>query len=221
MGAFSGMQIGPIRKIALIAALSAELEFASAGNAEVAISLALENSVGKGLDSVLFSSSPASDSQPAGLWSGTTPLTPTAGGTTAAMITDLKALVASVAAAGVNSESIVFVVATGQGMAMRATLGPHFAHNIIVGDNLDPGTVAAVAVDGLVVAGQGTPRIDVAKQATLHVAAPAAPISTSRHLAASAHCRSAGGRSLSERHIRAALRQQAYMGHCAGRRGRR
>ena len=103
-GDFDGMQLGPVRKIALIGALSNELEFASGDAAASIISQVLEVTVGKGLNAILFSASAASAVAPAGLLYGVTPLTVTVGGGLNAMVGDLKNLVVAVADAGIDAE---------------------------------------------------------------------------------------------------------------------
>lgn len=171
-GTFAGMPLGPVRKVALIAALTNELENTSAPVASVIISHVLKITVGNGLAKVLFSADPASDIAPAGLLFDVTPLT--AG---ASMSEDLAALVASIAAAGVDAESVVFIAAAAEAMKIKLSAGPHFNHGVISA-NIDPGTVIAIAADGFAVAGEGTPVVDASRQAVLHVANPAEMIST-------------------------------------------
>jgi hypothetical protein len=171
-GAFEGMPLGPVRKVALIGALSNELENGSASLASTIIGHVLKVAVGDGLTKVLFSADPASEAAPAGLLNNVTPL---AAG--ASMAADLAALVGSISAAGLDPESIVFVAAAEQATTVKLTAGPHFNHRII-GANIEPGTVIAVAADGLAVAGDGLPAVDVSKGAVLHLADPAEMIST-------------------------------------------
>jgi hypothetical protein len=73
-GVFTGMPVGPVRKLALLSALSAELESASGDIAQTIISHTLEVAVGRGLDAVLFSNLAPTVDAPAGLLFGITPL---------------------------------------------------------------------------------------------------------------------------------------------------
>jgi len=171
-GSFAGMPLGPVRKVALIAALTNELERASGNVASTIVSHVLEIAVGNGLAEVLFSADPASDIAPAGLLNGA----PSVPGS-ADMAKDLSALVAAISAAGIDTESVTFVAAAAQAMAIKLTAGPHFNHRVISA-NLAPGTVVAIATAALAVAGSGIPVVDAAKHTTLHMAAPASPIST-------------------------------------------
>jgi hypothetical protein len=173
-GVFAGMPVGPVHKLAVLAGLSGELETATGNLAETIIGYALEVAVGRGLDAVLLSSAAATADAPAGLLFGLTPL---AAG--ASMSKDLSALIASIAAAGIDTSSVVFVCAPPQALAISLQAGPHFAHRIIEASGLAAGTVIAVAVSGLVIAGDGgVPNVDISKQATLHFADPASQIST-------------------------------------------
>lgn len=172
-GSFAGMPLGPVKKVALIAALSSELETASARVASTIIEHVLKVAVGNGLAKVLFSDDAAvPDIAPPGLLFGVTPIP--AG---ASMSEDLSALVGAISASGIDAESVVFVAAAEQAMAIRLAAGPHFNYRVI-GAPLDPGTVIAVAVEGLAVAGEGTPVVDVSKHGVLHMADPAEQIGT-------------------------------------------
>jgi hypothetical protein len=170
-GSFAGMPLGPVRKVALICALSNELERASGDVASIIISHCLEIAIGNGLAKVLFSADPASVIAPAGLLNGATTIAGSAD-----MAQDLGALVGSIAAAGIDTESVVFVAAAEQAMAIKLGAGPLFNYRVI-STNLAPGTIIAIATVGLAVAGNGVPVIDVAKHGTLHMSAPASPIS--------------------------------------------
>ena len=101
-GVFAGMPLGPIKKIAMIAALTAELEYMSIFTAALIIEHVLKVAVGRGLDAVLFDNIAGDDIRPAGLLHGVTPITPTAGGDFKAMNADLRGLVAQISDAGVD-----------------------------------------------------------------------------------------------------------------------
>ncbi len=171
-GTFEGMPLGPVRKVALIGALSNELENASAGTASTIISHVLKVAVGNGLAKVLFSDDAASEAAPAGLLHGVAAIP--AG---SSMSADLSALVGAISAAGLDAESVVFIAAAEQAMAIRLAAGPKFGY-FVIGANIAPGTVIAVCVDGLAVAGDGVPSVDASKSAVLHMADPASDIGT-------------------------------------------
>jgi hypothetical protein len=171
-GVYVGMPVGPVRKVALMAALSNELESASGDIAETIISNTLSVAVGRGLDAVLFSSAAATPDSPAGLLFGVTPV---AG--SAIMSADLGALIGEIASAGVDTSDVVFVCAPPQALAITLLAGPHFTHRIIETAGLATGSVVAVAPSALVIAGDGAvPQVDTSKQATLHFADPASQI---------------------------------------------
>jgi hypothetical protein len=171
-GTFAGMPIGPVHKLALLAALSGELESASGNIAETIISHTLEVAVGRGLDAVLFSASAATADAPAGLLFGAT-MRPGS----ADMANDLGALIGAIASKGIDTSSTVFVCASPQALAISLLAGPFFSHRIIEASNLAANTVVAVAVSGLVIAGDGAiPQVDVGKQAVLNFADPASPL---------------------------------------------
>ncbi len=181
-GAFVGMPVGPVRKLALISALSGELESASGGVAEAAIANTLEVAVGRGGDAVLLSANPAVvDVAPAGLLFNVAPIT----GSTD-MVKDLSALIASISAAGIDTASVVFVCAPPQALAISLVAGPHFTHRLIEAGSLAAGTVIAIATSALVFAGDGAnPQIETSKQAVLHMSdAPAQLVSPAGVVAA-------------------------------------
>jgi hypothetical protein len=178
-GSFSGMVVGPVHKLALLAALSGEMESASGDIAQTIISHTLEIAVGRGLDAVLFSANAATADAPAGLLHNVAPIPPAAAGSADRMSQDLAALLAAIAGSGIDASSVVFVCAPPQALAISLQAGPHFTHKIIEASSLAAGTVIAIATAGLVIAGDGAaPQIDISKQALLHFSDPAAPIST-------------------------------------------
>ena len=173
------MPVGPVRKLALLAALSSELENASGGIAEAVINNTLSVAVGRGLDAVLFSANAATESGPAGLLFGVVPIIPTAGGGVSAMASDLRNLVSAIAAAGIDTSSVVLVCGASEALALTIAAGPHFSVRVIPSNVIAPGTVIAIATSALVIAGDGgNPQIDTSKQAVLHYADPASQIGT-------------------------------------------
>ncbi|WP_409191039.1 hypothetical protein [Bradyrhizobium sp. RDM4] len=163
-GAFSGLLIDMIRKLALIAPITNELENYSAPTASVVIGQLLRISVGNGGAKVLLSADPATAAAPAGLLHGIAPLP--AGASPA---DDINALIGAISAAGINTRSIFFVAAPEQASALSMQPWPNFKRKVIEANVLAPGTIIAIAADGFVVGGNGVPVVDVSKSATLHM----------------------------------------------------
>jgi hypothetical protein len=172
-GTFHGLMVGPVRKVALIAALTNELENLSAPVASLVISHLLKISVNDGGLKVMLSADPATAAAPAGILNGVVPLP--AG---ASISEDINALISAIASAGIDTKSIFFVCAPGQASALSMQPWPNFKRKVIEAHTLAPGTVIAVAADGFVVAGEGVPVVDTSKHGVLHMADPAEQIST-------------------------------------------
>ena len=60
---------------------------------------------------------------------------------------------------GLDTESVAFIAAAQQTMAIKLNTDPHFNHRIIEA-KIDPGTAVAVCTDALAVAGEGIPVVD-------------------------------------------------------------
>ena len=171
---FSGMAIGPVKKIGLIGALSSELENASGGIASVAIGNVLDIAITRGLDGKLVSADAETEEAPAGLLFGVAPIAGSAD-----MATDLSALVAEIAAAGIDASSVVFITSAAQALSIALGSGPHFVGRVLGSNAVPDNTIIAVATAGLLIAGDGAdPLIDISKQAVLVMSEPASPIST-------------------------------------------
>jgi hypothetical protein len=163
-GSFAGMMIGPVKKVALITALSAELESYSAPVASTVISHLLRVSVSNGALKVLLSADAATPAAPAGLLNGVPPIV---AGTSATA--DLQALIGAIAAAGIDTRSVAFLAAPAQALALRTQPWPNFDHEIIEVSTLAPGTLIAIAADGFVVAGEGVPEVTASKHGVFHM----------------------------------------------------
>jgi hypothetical protein len=150
-------------KIATIITLSMEL--LESTNAEPLVRAALMESIGVGIDAVLFSATAGvAGVNPPGLLVGVAALTPSAGPGDA-MTADLVAL--TVALGPAAAAGVLFVAAPGQAAAMALrTLGP--IPNVRASSALAPGTVIAVATQAFV-SMLGVPRIDSSIEAVLHM----------------------------------------------------
>jgi hypothetical protein len=168
-GNFTGMAIGPTRKLAMIGALTAELEVSSAYNASIAIERILEDSIGRGLDSVLLGNGAADAIQPAGLLNGLDAIPATSGGGSNAMARDLGAIVSAISLAGIDPESVAFIVNPMQATTVRLVAGPQFHHPIIGSAAVEAGTVVGVGTSALVVAGSDTIKFSTSKETLVHM----------------------------------------------------
>jgi HK97 family phage major capsid protein len=92
--------LGRQKKIAGLVGLTSEIAEHSIANAEAVMRVLLEEAASRGLDAAVFSATPASATQPAGILNNIVALTPTAGGGAAAMVGDLQNLVGAVVDAG-------------------------------------------------------------------------------------------------------------------------
>jgi len=81
-------------------------ELVESSNIEAVVKQTLGEATGLALDLAMFSNFGGDASKPPGLFAGVSPLTPTAGGGTAAMFTDIKALFAALAAAGAGKTAV-------------------------------------------------------------------------------------------------------------------
>ena len=160
--------VGPTRKILLGSAVSNELEFCSPENASVVIGRILSDHAARNFDHHVFDDVAADETRPAGLLNGVTALPPTAGGGSNAMTKDVANIVAAVAAAGGNADSVVFIASAAQATTLRMLSGPNFANPILGTSGIADGTI--VGVDPLAIATgyAGVPTVETAHHATAH-----------------------------------------------------
>jgi Phage capsid family len=168
-GDLDATPVGPTFKMALIIALSNELEFSSPENASQIIGRALSDAAMKQLDAVAFDSVAGGGSRPSGLLAGVTPLTATAGGGTNAMAGDLAALAGALSDAGVDAENMVIVANVRQATKLRLLAGPAFSYPILGTSAVASGTVVGIAPAGVASGFDGAPKIESSKDTTLHM----------------------------------------------------
>jgi capsid protein len=167
-------------KLATIVTLSMEL--LESTNAEPLARAALMESIGTGIDAVLFSATAAvAGVNPPGLLVGIPALTPsTATSKAEAMADDLVAL--TVALGPAAAAGVLFVAAPPQAAAITVrALTP--LPNVRASSALPSGTVVAVATQAFV-SMLGVPRIDSSIEAVLHMADPAEEFATGGVVAA-------------------------------------
>jgi len=142
-------------------------EQAESSNIENIVRQTLGEAAGLALDAQMFSATAGDASKPAGLLAGGAPLTPTAGGGTAARDGDLKNLFAALAAQGAGKTAIL-VCAMPQAVTLKASVGPKFDFDIVASTVLPAGTVVALEVASFVSGFSATPQFRVSNLATYH-----------------------------------------------------
>jgi hypothetical protein len=121
------------------------------------------------LDSNLFGNAAASTGvSPAGLLNGVVGIPAATGGGVNAMVKDVEALIAALAAAG-GGANPVFAAAPGQAAAVRAWAGPQFTYPILASAALAAGTIVAIEAKSFVSGFSATPTFDTNDQTVLHL----------------------------------------------------
>lgn len=162
-------QVGPTRKLITGSVISREL--ADYANGEEIVGQLLREDAAASLDASLFSNATASSTRPAGLLNGVSALTATTGGGEAALRGDLSQLAAIATAVG--SGSVVFICSPSY--AVRMATYP----TVLDLDNnqfqvwpsiaIPDGTVICIAPAAFVSGFGAVPRIEAARDATLHL----------------------------------------------------
>jgi hypothetical protein len=142
-------------------------EMAESSNIENIVKATMSESSGLALDAQMFSATAGDASKPAGLLAGVAPLTPTAGGGSAAMDGDLKNLFAALAAQGAGKTAIL-VCAMPQAVTLKATVGPKWDYPILESTVLAAGTVVALEVASFVSGFSNVPTFRVSNVAVYH-----------------------------------------------------
>jgi hypothetical protein len=142
-------------------------EMAQSSNIEAIVRQTLGETAGMALDLAVFSAIAGDATRPPGLLAGTAPLTPTAGGSSAAMDGDLKQLFAALAAQGAGKTAVI-VAAMPQAVMLKTMVGPKFDYDIIASTALATGTVVVVEVASFVSGFSPTPEFKASNQAMYH-----------------------------------------------------
>ena len=162
----------PPKKAASIIAVTKELLAGSPLNVEISLQTLLAQDLGLMIDGVLLSNAAATAAAPAGLLAGVTPLTPTAGGGSGAMLGDVKKLLAAVAPA----LKPVMIVSSGQA-ATIGILEPPIGVPTIVAPYLAADQV--VMIDAAAFASAlGVPDFNINENPTVHMETVPLPIAT-------------------------------------------
>jgi hypothetical protein len=178
-GDFTSATLGPPKEIAAICGLTDELSALSAESAEAVIRAAMIEASAKALDAAGFSTAAASASRPAGIFNGVTPITAATGGGQAALLADMKALVAAIVAAGGGANIWIFadpvaLVAIGILAPGASIAGVTFVPTPVLAD----GTIVAVEIGAIASGFSALPDIDISREATLHFDTAPAQIGT-------------------------------------------
>lgn len=161
------------KKLAMGSVLTREL--ATYTNGETFISNILARDLALGAETILFDANASSSTRPAGLKNGVAALTADADTGTTGMINDLSNLAAAVAGVGTR---IVFIASPKQYMRIMLRKPSDFPFPVYASAALSDKTVAALALDAIVVAAQGEPQISVSKTSAVVMDDAAGPIST-------------------------------------------
>jgi Phage capsid family len=162
---FSGGAILTPKKLAVINGYSEEM--AASSNLEPTIRQTLGEALALGLDLQMFSADPGDASKPPGLFAGTAPLTPTAGGGDNAMHGDIANLFGALASAG-GGKTAIIVASLPQATRLKMAVGPKFDIDIISSTALPSGVVAVVEAASLVSGFGSTPEFVTSKHAAVH-----------------------------------------------------
>jgi hypothetical protein len=162
-------KLGPANKISFAAAVSNELQQASAESAERIVSLALSASVEQGMDVALFGGSAATSSQPAGLLYNVTPITSSAETGEVGIAEDLGAIADAIGASGISTDDLVFVCTPSLAIKILFLAGPLFQNRVFSSAMLAAGTIVGIAPSGLAVGYTGAVEIETSAGGTLHM----------------------------------------------------
>src|SRR5262245_56109627 len=134
----------------------------------------LGEATGLALDLQMLSADPGDSSKPPGLFAGAAPLTPTAGGGTAAMLTDVGNLFAALAPHSAGKTAVI-IAALPQAVRLKLAAGPRFDFDVIASTALAAGTVGVIEVASFVSGFGSVAEFSTTKVGALHMedAAPA------------------------------------------------
>lgn len=162
----SGVQIGPMRKLASFCALTREAVLRTDG--ERVVRTILREDVAASLDASLFSTGAATAERPAGLLNGLTPLAASSETGEAAILADLEALAIKVASAG-GSGALAYIMAPQQAASAQLRLGRDRAVEIWPSLGVPAGTVIAIEPPAFVSAFGSEIEIDASMSAAMHM----------------------------------------------------
>jgi hypothetical protein len=162
---FSNTAVLRPRKLSVVYAYTREM--AESSNIEAVVRQTLSETVGLALDLQMFSATAGDASKPPGLLVGATPITPTAGGGSNAIYSDLKNLFAALAAQGAG-KNVVIVCSVPEAVTLKTTVGPKWDYDILASTALVPGTIVALELASLVSGFSSVPEFRISRTAIYH-----------------------------------------------------
>jgi hypothetical protein len=174
---FSSNTVGPVKKLAILAAVSEELETAGPELASVVVGRVLGDAVTKGLDVAAFGSQAADGITPAGLLNTVTPITASTAAA-GAMADDLGGLAAAIAGANIDASDLVYVASPRLATVIKVNASPKF-DNLVLSSLAMPDKSVASFAPAAVISGFGDlPEIETSTSATINFATPAGELVT-------------------------------------------
>lgn len=165
----SATTLGPTCKMLIQAAVSPELQSASAGSALAMIEQALAISAELSMDSALFGANPATPDAPPGILNGVTSIPSVASESGAeAVAEDIGALAAVVAANGVGVDDMVIVTTPKLATKLRVLASPLFSSPVMSSAALPDGTVIGIVPRGFATGYSGPVQVEVSNAAAVH-----------------------------------------------------
>jgi hypothetical protein len=169
---FSSTTLGPIKKLAIMAAVTEELEIAGPELASRVIGRVLGDATAKALDSAAFSTFAGDAITPQGLLHNATIVTPAAAGA-GAMAADLGALAAAIAASNIDVGDLVFVCAPREAVTIKAAASVKFDNVVLPSLGMSDKSIAAFAPAAILSGFGDLPEIETSTAATMNFAVPA------------------------------------------------
>jgi hypothetical protein len=161
-------KVGPVRKILVTSAVTAELESAAAETASDVIGHVIAAEVTRRLDGTVFDDVAADDVRPAGLLHGLSSLTPSTGTGLEAVSEDIGNLAGAIGDAGVATDGMI-IVANSRQAARLTVLSPNYDESRVFGSPQIPaGRVIAIALDAVASGYSGIPTIEKSREPAIH-----------------------------------------------------
>jgi hypothetical protein len=170
---FASTTVGPTRKIAVIAAVTKELNNAVPETAATVIASVLADGLNASVDYYAFGQQPDNPATGVakGLLNGVAP-TPASTSTDVfqAMAEDLGNLAASIGAAGIDPNGIVYIAGPREATIIKTLAAASFDNPVLMTLGLPPKTIIAIAPNAVAYAYRGPPEIEIKdpSHSTLH-----------------------------------------------------
>jgi hypothetical protein len=161
--------LGPTCKIAIGAAVSMELQEASAETAVSVIGRALTISAAQATDAALFSAAAATAISPAGILHGIAPVASTGATGVAGVADDLAQLADTISKNGIAVDDLIIVTTASLGTKIRVLAGPHFADAVLTSAYIPAGQVIGIIPQGLATGYSGIAEIETNTAAAVHM----------------------------------------------------